>query len=369
MIKNGYYYPDWIWQHKLHKDEETGEYKGECPYCFIEGNRRAGKTVGVGLYALDDYFNYGYKTAIIRRFIKDFEDSKKLAMENFWGKVWGVYTTSYTLESKTAMANKDAKITFKGHHAYINDKLFSYPIDLNRYNDHKNKEFDNVHTMIYDEFVPEDGSKLPGEVSAMYNIYDTVARGREDALKTTSVIFISNVITEASDFHVELQIDREMRSDTKKLFRPEKGYCLEKVDNEVASANVKDSPFAKLLNAGEEGRSYLGYSQDNMWKDDNSFVDSKIKTCDYLYNLTIDGKVYAVKLTPTGCYYITDNGVQPNFKYNYACTKDDHSINTFLINVVNRSTFSTLKIAYGRRMLFFNSQRTKDAFMTVYRYL
>ena len=56
MIKNGYYYPDWIWKHKLHKNEETGEYEGECTYCFIEGNRRAGKTVGVGIYTLNDFF-------------------------------------------------------------------------------------------------------------------------------------------------------------------------------------------------------------------------------------------------------------------------------------------------------------------------
>ena len=105
---------------------------------------------------------------------------------------------------------------------------------------------------------------MPNEVSAIYNIYDTVARGRDDALKTTSVIFISNVITEASDFHVELNIDREMRADTKRLFRPEKGYCLEKVDNEAVVDKVNASPFAKLLNAGEEGKAYLGYSQANM---------------------------------------------------------------------------------------------------------
>lgn len=362
MIKGGYYYPDWIQKNKLHKNEDTGEYEGTCVFCFIEGNRRAGKTVGVGLYCLDDYFKYGYKTAIIRRYIKDFEDSKKLAMENFQNKVQDIYIKIHPEHEKD-------KLTYSSHHAYINGKLFSYPIDINHYNDHKTKAFDNVHTLIYDEFVSEDGSRMPNEVSAIYNIYDTVARGRDDALKTTSVIFISNVITEASDFHIELNIDREMRADTKRLFRPEKGYCLEKVDNEAVVDKVNASPFAKLLNAGEEGKAYLGYSQANMQKDDNSFVDSKIKCIEYLYNFQIEGKIYAMKISNDGKYYMTDNGVQKNFPKTYACTKDDHTVNTFLITVANRNIFKTVKTAYSRGLLYFNSQRTKNAFMSIYRFL
>ena len=70
MIKDGYYYPDLIWKHKLHKDEKTGEFVGDCAFCFIEGNRRAGKSVGVGIYALQDYFKYGYQTALVRRYLR-----------------------------------------------------------------------------------------------------------------------------------------------------------------------------------------------------------------------------------------------------------------------------------------------------------
>lgn len=360
MIKDGYYYPDWIWKNKLHKNEETGEYEGTCVFNFIEGNRRAGKSVGVGLYCLDDYFKYGYKTVLLRRFQKDFEDPKKLALENFWTKSWFTYLDYHP-------EHADAEMKFDGHHMYINNDIFSYPVAINRYNDVKNRNFQNVRTLIYDEFVTEDGTRLNNEVSAVYNIYDTIARGREDALKTTSVVFISNVITTATDFHIELGIDRELRADTKKLYRPEKGYCLEKVNNEAAAEEVNQSAFAKLLKAGQEGRNYLGYSQQNEWKDDTSFVDSTVKGNDYLYNLMVDGTEYAVRfIGKTQSFLFTDRDVQKGFGRCYACRKEDHTGKTILVKDINRELFIPLKKAYAAGKVVFNSQRAKNAFISIY---
>lgn len=360
MIKNGYYYPDWIWKNKLHKNETTGEYEGSCVFNFIEGNRRAGKSVGVGIYSLNDYFDYGYKCVLLRRFLKDFENSSKPAMENFWTKSWNFCEKAAGHE-----------LTFEGHSAYIDGDLFCYPVAINLFNDYKNSNFDNVHTIIYDEYMTEQGTRLKGEVSAVYNLYDTIARGRDDALETTSVIFISNVVTAVNDFHLELGIDREIRKDTKRIFRPEKGYCLEIVKNETVAESISKSPIGRLMASGAAGRDYLGYSQDNVFKDNNAFVGKvNLKGSVYLYNLIHEGKYYSVHLMPEkGLYYMTDKNINTQFPRCYAVTKDDHTINSVIVSGPLKGTLKQLKDAFNSGVLRFDTLRAKSVFMDLYRYI
>lgn len=366
MIKNGYYYPTLAWEHKLHKDEKTGEYKGDCAYIFIEGNRRAGKSVGVGIYALKDYFKYGYQTALVRRFLKDFEDKKKQAMENFWKKAWFTCLKYGYIEGL-----ESHELTFDGHVAYIDGQIFCYPVALNLYNDYKNNMFENVHTIIYDEFVTEQATRLKDEVFAMFNIYDTIARSRDDALQTTSVIFISNIISNANDFHAELGIDRELRSDTKKLLRPDKGYMVEIVNNQVAAAEIEESVIAKVMRASDTGKRYLGYSQGNEGKDDDSFIEPKLKGKSmYICNFTFDKKIYSLRYyTESGKYFFADTDIDKGFPANYACTKDDHTINTTLINRILRQSLKRYQDYYASGLLWFNSQRAKKVFLELFRYL
>lgn len=359
-MKNKWYYPHWIWKHKLHKNEKTGEYDGECVFCFIEGNRRAGKSVGVGLACLEDFFKYGYKTVLLGR-TKDFFESKdKLGMESFWNKCF-----------KYSPYAKEHILTFEGHHAYIDGEVFCYPVPINRFNAAKNRNFDNVHTIIYDEFMAEDGSNLPGEFTSILNIYDTIARGREDALQTTSVVFISNVATKISEFHVELEIDRVLRPDTKRLIRPEKSYCIEIVNNENVVDDVNVSGFGKLCRATNAGQLYLDYSQKNEARDNESFVDSKMYgEPTYLYNLFYNGKLYSVQFfQDSGIMYFSDAKINPQWPKTFSLTKEDHSIDMKLLTTDLKVKMDMLKKNYATGHLWFNSMRAKKTFLDIYRYI
>lgn len=359
-MKTKWYYPNWIWRHKLHKNEKTGDYEGECAFCFVEGNRRAGKSVGVGLACIDDFFKYGYKCVLLGR-TKDFFESKdKQGMENFWLKCW-----------RHSPHSKGHALRFEGHHAYVDDILFCYPVPINRFNAAKNRDFENVHTIIYDEFMAEDGSNLPGEFTAVLNIYDTIARSREDALQTTSVVFISNCVTKVSDFHIELGIDRQLRSDTKRLLRPEDGYCVEIVNNENVVEEVVTSAFGKLCNASTAGKEYLGYAQGNEFRDNDSFVDAKLYgTPTYLYNLFYEGKRYAVMfIQDRGILYFSDSKLNPSWPRTFSITKEDHSMDMQLLNHDLKVKMDTLKTNYGTGRLWFNSMRAKRAFLEIYKYI
>lgn len=379
MIKNGFYYPDYLWKKTCHMNETTGEAEGDCAFGFAVGNRRAGKSVGIGIFAIADFLLYGYQTVLIRRYKDDFK--KKKAMENFWMKSWQFFPEFpeivksdiklqeiYPLDLVQNFDWENHKIEFKEDHAYIDGKPFSFPCALNKYNDFKNENFHNVHKLIYDEFVTEDGSRLKGEVSALFNVLDTAARGRENALYTTSVIFISNTITAVNDFYVELGIDREIRNDTKRLYRPERGYVLENVFNNVAADEMKSSPIARAMQ-GPYGQAYLGYSQDNVVKDDESFVERVDGQFNYLLNFKYENSIYALKYNyDQGLYYFTDDGVDSS-RETIALQREDHTLDTILITTKLRMRLGSVKAFYGIGYMRFNSMRAKKVFIEMYRYL
>ena len=380
MIKNGHYYPDYIWKNTIHKIEHTGEYQGDCALAFCVGNRRAGKSVGIGIFAIADFLLFGYQTVLIRRYKDDFV--KKKAMEKFWMKAWPwikefpeivkgdvKLQEIYPLDLVESFNWNEHTIDFLENKCLIDGREFSFPCSLNMYNDFKNENFFNVHRLIYDEFVAEDGSRLNNEVFALFNVYDTAARGREDALKSTSVVFISNSITNTNDFYTELGIDRELRTDTKRLHRPKRGYVLEKVMNNEAADEMANSAIAAAMQ-GAVGQRYLGYSQNNEVKDDESFVERLDGNMRYLMNFRYDNKLYALKFDMSNnLYYFTDDGVDEHMKNTYALTRDDHTLDTVLISSQLKLRLVSVKTMYGAGGMRFNSMRSKAVFLEMYRYL
>lgn len=384
MILNGYFYPVDQWLNKIHKVEPTGEYEGFSVDNYIVGNRQGGKTVGVGIMCIGDFLCYGYCSVLVRRFEKHFRDAQKPAMESFWMKAWPhraefkelihkvpQLQKLYPLELVDSIDWDKHDINFKeGHRAYIDGALFCYPASLNLFDDYKQADYFNVHNILYDEFVSENGDRLNNEVEALNNLYDSFARNRDDALKSTAIIYMSNSVTDANQFFTEMGIDREIRKDTKKLSRPEKAYTYEKVFNQVAAQKIEDSAFGKKLKAGPRGRDYLGYSQGNEVKDDLSFVKKLSGDFHYIVNFRYNGKFYALKRhMKTGMYYFTDDKVDKNFPSCFALTIEDHNSETFLMSPEVRRNFAIYKAYYQNCKMMFNSMRSKNVFMELYRFL
>ena len=101
-----------------------------------------------------------------------------------------------------------------------------------------------------------------------------------------------------------------------------------------------------------------------------SFVERLKGNFDYIVNFRIDGKLYALKRHQESCtYYFTDENVNRNFPTCFALTLDDHTSSTFLMSPEIRKRFVVYKGYYQCGYMRFNSMRTKNVFMEVYRYL
>lgn len=369
MIKNGHFYPDWQWKKKLHKNEETGEYEGDCAFCILEGNRIGGKSVGVAIYALWDFFKYGYRCCFTTRYKDDIEDSKTLPLESFWKKGWD-FINSDVVRVPDIEAHE---LTFKGHHAFIDGKLFCYPTALSTAGKGKRGHYENVHTIIMDEYIAEGERELDDEMAAVYRLYDTVARGRDDALETTSMIFISNCVSEASSVKDELGISKEIRNDTKRVDRGKtKGWCYERMFNKAVSDNYKNSAISRAQMCGDIGQMYQGYAQNNKWQDNNSFVQKKKPTgkCESLFNIRHLGKLYGIMFyAKEEKYYMTDEGVDETNPLSFAMSTDDHVNDTLMRDKFAKIHLQQLKLRFNRGDLIFANMNCKKAFMDFYKYL
>lgn len=370
MILNTHFYPDWEWKNLIHFNEETRQYEGEAALAVIEGNRFGGKSVGVGIYCLEDYFKYGYRCCFVTRYKDDIEDSKIMPLESFWKKCW-----RFINSDRVRVPNiEEHQLTFKGHYAFIDGKLFCYPASLSVSGKTKTADFDNVRKIIFDEYISEDNRELPDEVTCIYRLYDTVARGREDALQTTAMIFISNCITKASTLKEELGISREVRSDTKRLDRgKEKGWIYERISNKAVSEKYNNSAIAKAQMCGDIGQAYSGYAQNNQFRDNENFVQLKPPkgTYDYICNITFNSEVYAVKYYRSDKrFYFTDSEVKMNFPINYALTREDHTVDTTMIlNNQIKMRLDSFKLNFCSGNFLFSSLKCKQVFMEIYRYL
>ena len=398
MILNGYFYPDKQWLNAPHRIEPSGyyeedsftgerifhgDYEGDTLGHFIQGNRKAGKTVGVGIFLIADFLLYGYQCALVRRYKDDFDKDK--AMETFFMKAWPYRAEFPKVIAKHPKLQKlypldlvnnfnwmEHEISFQNNQCFIDDKIMAYPAVLYGKGPTSFKEmgpFSNIHKIIYDEFIPEkDAPVIHDEVRKWSIIAETCARGRKDALKTFGAIFISNTVTDDHQWAKEYNFKEVARKDTHYFtINKKKGYSLEKVENTIVSEEMQSSAFGTFLMGSPQGQAYLDYSQSNKTQDDFSFVEKLSGDMRYLFNIKYCDDIYCMKYdVKNNLYYFTDEGVDKEYKNSYATTREDHSLNTTLITTVLRKRMMGIKLAYGSGQMRFNSIMSKNVFMDIY---
>lgn len=399
MILNKHFYPDKQWLNSPHRIEPsgeytedpftgekifTGEYEGSILAHFLQGNRKAGKSVGVGIFLIADFLLYGYQFVLIRRFANDFDKDK--AMETFIMQAWPFreqfpkivkqhpkLQRLYPLELVENFDFKNHELEFKSNKCYIDGKIVGYPAILHGKGPTQFKQsgpYTEVHKVIYDEYIPElDAPQIPDEIRKWAIIFETACRGREDALRTTAAIFISNVVTHDNLWAKAYRFKEILKADDHFFCKnPERGYTLELVHNKAVSEEMDQSALATFLRGSAEGTAYLDYSQANISQDNMSFVEQiKSSTFRYLFNIKYCDKTYAMKYDlDNQLYYFTDDGVDAQFKNSYAVTRADHSLDTKLITSILRQRMSIIKMMYGSGQMRFNSIVSKNVFMDIY---
>lgn len=124
----------------------------------------------------------------------------------------------------------------------------------------KSVSYPNVHTLIFDEFIIEEGTRhyLPAEVDTFLDLYSTIDRNND----RVKVFMLSNAVRCVNPYFIEWRIQPG-----KAFQRRGGGYLVcELIDNETFAGEVSRTRFGKFIK--ETSPEYASYAIDNLFSDD-----------------------------------------------------------------------------------------------------
>lgn len=313
------------------------------PFNFSLGARGIGKS-------------YYWLRFCVRRFLKN--------KEQF------IYTRRYlsdlikvmnTLFDSVKNEFPDTVITIDKNIIYINEEIAGWCIAVSEFTKYKSSNFGHVNTILFDEFLPEDGKYLGGkqnpnlEPELCLNFYQTVARDYGKVIRDDVMfIFIANSVTINNPYFYYFNVDKQIKSNTK--FLRGKGFNVELVKNKSIADEISDSKFGELI----KGSKYEEYALGNeFYLDSNEFIRKYDGKKSYIMTLLYNKIFYGLWKTKDGIYYLSEK-YEKNCKNIYSLNSKDHSEKSILITRINSMFIKDLVKAYASGRLYFENQRCKN---------
>src|SRR6185312_1622558 len=263
---------------------------------FVIGARGVGKTYGYKSYCVNRFLKFGEQFIYLRRYKSDIS-----GVEQFFDTVMQDY--------------QDATFRVRGRELLINDKLAGWIMPLSSWQSVKSREFPNVTTIIYDEFLLEKSSKqryMDEEPKALMNFMDTVMRNRDNA----RCICLSNAVSLINPYFIYF----DLVPTVDKRFNAYKSIVVEIPDSVDFSDARSQTKFGKLITDTDYGRFSLGNEFIN---DTDVFIEKRSKNSRFQFSIIYKGMQLGIWVdVDYGIMYLS-NDYDPSGKHVYALTTDD----------------------------------------------
>lgn len=189
---------------------------------FIIGERGVGKTYGATKLVVNDFLKNKNEFAYIRRY----KPELKLAIPNFFQAI----NTNHEFKNN---------LYTKGNKFYCDDEIFGYGMTLATAQDLKSVNFSKVKTIIFDEFIIEEGQKkfyLKNEVFTFLNLIETISRSRD-----VRILMLANAGSLTNPYFLFFDITLPYNNDIK-LFK-DNTILLQYIKNEEYREVKKQTRF------------------------------------------------------------------------------------------------------------------------------
>lgn len=310
---------------------------------MIMGHRGTGKTCYFVTRAVKKFLKTGSQTVWVRRYETHFEKDKQ-------EKFFDVSTEpNKTLEWYPV----DTVLEMKGHTGYCNGKPFLHCVALSRANKYKSVPFELCPDVVFDEFIIDKTQEhyLTREFDAWNEFMLTVMRLR---FEKTRFFLVANAISRANPYFVNYRIiDRGKEFS----FDKSKEVLLQNFVSEAIQQKFHNSWYGNLM----RGTNYYNYAVGGEYlRDTTEFIAQRPPRASYRFAIIYLGRTFGVWLDgQDGRLYISKD-YDPQYPIAYALTRDDHSINTYLVK--NRTSFAHMRILaqmYQSGDVFFETPEIK----------
>lgn len=272
---------------------------------FVIGARGIGKTYGFKKYCIKRFIKHGKQFIYLKRYKTDIK-----GISQFFDSVQKDFP--------------DHTFKVNGNELHIDGQLAGWVMPLSSWQSVKSREFPNVETILYDEFLLEKSSKqmyMQDEPKALLNFMDTVFRNREDV----RCICMANAVSVVNPFFLYFNIVPNID----KRYNKYRSIVVEIPDSIDFTEERKKTSFGELINDTDYGNFSLGNEFIN---DSHVFIERRSKNSKFKFAVIYKGMTMGVWVdVEEGLMYL-DNDYDPDTRYKYALTTDDLSENNLMMN-------------------------------------
>lgn len=312
---------------------------------ILIGERGVGKTYGAKKYVINRFLKKNKQFVYIRRYETDLIESVGSSSDNkFFEQIKNEFPDHKFEIHKTKKVRK----------LIIDKKVCGYALPLSSADSLKSSTYENVDTIIYDEFMLKEGSTqhyLRNEPEVILDLIETVAR-----LRDVKIFLLGNAISSTAPIMSYFDLSLPYNSDIK-LFKD--GLILVNyIKNKAYREYKKQTNFGKLI----EGTRYSKYAIDNEFlTDSKSFIKKKGESKFY-FIFTLNNRDYGVWRDKDDIMYISED-IDPNCPLKFAINIDDHDETTLLLKSRTNPYFVSIINHYRCAMLCFENQAIKNYIM------
>ena len=248
------------------------------------------------------------------------------------------------------------KFSNKKDTMYIDDKLCGYAIPLSIANILKSSTYENVDTIIFDEFIIDKGCYhyLQNEVTQFLDLLETIGR-----LRDIRVIMLANAISITNPYFTYFDISLPYNANIKTF--KDGLIAIEYIKNEEYRKVKKESKFGKLI----AGTDYGSYAIDNEFlRDSKVFISKRSKDARFDFIFILNNKKYGIWRDYDLQTMYVSSKFDPNCPVVFAINPDDHTTDTILLRCRTSPFFKSLIDYYRLGKLNFDNQKIKNDIMS-----
>ena len=295
--------------------------------------------------------SFGAKDYVIRRFIKRKE--KFLYIRRYENELKAVFQKDYFGDIKEKY--KDYLLTSKNKKFYINGEEFGIAKRLTEAQDLKSVSFDDITTIIFDEYAIEKNRRyyLPNEGMIIAGMLDSVIRNRNNV----KVFFLMNAVEgiEFSPLFTFFDLRLPFNSDIK-LFK----------NNTILLQYMKNDEFRKersetLIGRLMSGTRYEDYALKNEILDrTNDFLERKSGSAKFNFAFIYQNETFGVWNDYKNGKVFISNDYLENSPFKFAITLKDSKPNVMMISALSNYDFWRNFIKnFKLGIVYYESQKLK----------
>lgn len=282
---------------------------------IVTTNRTGGKTTYFNRLMVNRFLKRKKKFCIEYRFENELDG----CVEAFWKDIHPLFFPHHTMKGKVMAKGKYLDI-------YLDDRHCGYAVAINNAEFIKKKSqlFQDVDSILNDEFQSETNKYAPNEIRKFRSIQNSIARGRGEQVRYVPVYLVGNPVTILNPYYSALGITE--RLDDKTRFLRGDGWVMEQGYVRSAADAISSSPFNRAFAASDD--TYNAYASEGVYLNDSkTMLEKPSGKSRYIATIRYAGRDFGVRAYDSLGIVHASGSADLSYPVRIAVTTDDFKPN------------------------------------------